>query len=102
MGGRTGKGREELLKENLTKKNRLLDLEIANKERKSVDRTEVDALLLHVATMQKTILFPALERELPPRAEGKTASEISVIGREIGDRLCEVFASTIEAWKRGD
>lgn len=101
VGNRVGKSRESLLTENLVKKNRLLDLEIANKERKSVDRGEVDSLLLHVAAMQKTVLFPALERELPPRAEGKTAAEIAILGREIGDRLCDVFTATIEAWKQG-
>lgn len=98
-GNRVGRGREELLKENLVKKNRLLDLEISEKEKKSVDRAEVDALLLHVATMQKTVLYPALERELPPRAEGKSASEISMMGRAIADRVCEIFTSSIESWK---
>ncbi len=98
---KTSRGREELLKENLVKKNRLLDLDIANKERKSVDRSEVDALLLHVATLQKTVLFPALENELPAKAEGKSAAEIRVLGREIGDRICDIFSSAIEAWKQG-
>ena len=102
VGNRASKTREGLLVEELTKENRLLDLRIAKEERRSVDRSEVDALLLHVATMQKTVLFPAMERELPPRAEGKTASEISVIGREIADRCCAVMASAIETWANND
>ena len=101
IGNFVGKGREELLKENLTKKNRLLDLEIANKERRSVDRAEVDSLLLHVGSLAKATLYPALERELPAKAEGRTAAEIALVGREIADRICEVFAANIEQWKQG-
>lgn len=100
VGNRVSKDREQLLKEKLEKENKLLDLKIAREEGTSIDRTAVDALLLHVATMQKTVLYPALERELPAKAEGRTAAEISLIGREIGDRLCAVFSSQIETWQR--
>jgi len=100
VGNRVSQDREELLREKLTKENRLLDLKIAREEKTSVDRAEVDALLLHIATMQKTVLYPALERELPAKAEGHTAAEISLIGREIGDRLCAIFTSQIESWQQ--
>jgi hypothetical protein len=75
-------------------------LQIAREERKSVDRGEVDAMLLNVASLQKAVLYPALERELPAKAEGKTAVEIAVIGREIADRICETLSGAVESWKR--
>ena len=100
VGNRVSGDREELLKDKLTKEIRLLALKIAREEKTSVDRAEVDALLLHIATMQKTVLYPALERELPAKAEGRTAAEVSLIGREIGDRLCAIFASQIESWQQ--
>lgn len=98
VGNRTSKGREELLKENLTKKNRLLDLQIAKEEKSVVDRSEVDSLLMHISTLAKAVLYPALERELPPRAEGRSAAEISLVGREIADRICEQMVRDIEVW----
>ncbi len=98
VGNRVSESREELLKANLTKKNRLLDLQIAKEEKTVVDRSEVDTLLMHISTLAKTTLYPALERELPPRAEGKTAGEITLVGREIADRICEQMARDIEVW----
>jgi hypothetical protein len=99
-GNQTSGQREELLTIAVEKRNRLLDLQIAREERKSVDRGEVDAMLLNVASLQKTVLYPALERELPAKAEGKTAVEIAVIGREIADRICETLSGAVESWKR--
>lgn len=101
VGNRSSKDREALLIEKLTKENKLLDLKIAKEERTSVARSEVDELLLHVATLQKAVLFPALENELPPRAEGRSAAEISVMGRELGDRICGIFAQAMETWNEG-
>lgn len=98
VGNRVSKGREELLGENLTKKNRLLDLQIGREERSMVDRADVDQLLLHVGSLAKTTLYPAMERELPARAAGRSAAEIAVIGREIADRICEQMQRGFEAW----
>jgi hypothetical protein len=98
VGNRVSKDREELIKEKLTKENRLLDLKIAKEEKTSVDRKEVDALFLHIATLAKTTLYPALERELPPKAEGRTAAEISLIGREMADKIVDQMQRDMEAW----
>lgn len=98
-GNHKGREREALLAASVEKRNRLLDLEIAREERKSVDRAEAEALFLHVASLQKTVLYAALERELPAKAEGRSASEIAVLGREMADRLCEIFAGPIDSWR---
>lgn len=97
-GNRVSESREELLKANLEKKNRLLDLQIAKEERTVVDREDINSLLLHIAALAKSILYPALERELPPRAEGRTAVEIGILGREFADRICDQMARDIEVW----
>lgn len=77
---------------------RLIDLKIAQIERKSIDKAEVNKLLLHVSSQQKAVLFAALEREMPGKCVGKTASEIARFGRELGDRLCAIFTRAIEEW----
>jgi len=92
--------RAELMEENLVKRNRLLDLEIAKQERSVIERAAVDALLLRVASMQKTILYQSLEREMPAKAAGRSAEEIAVLGRETADNLCEIFSREIEQWKQ--
>lgn len=98
-GNRVSESREELLKANLVKKNRLLDIQIAKEEKSVVDRAEVDQLLMHVSTLAKAVLYPALERELPPKAQGRNAAEISLVGREIADRICEQMRRDMEVWQ---
>ena len=95
---RMSKSREELIKEKLTKENRLLEIKIAEAEKKMVSRAAVDALLLHVSTLAKATMYPALERELPPKVAGRTAEEVSLIGREMADRICEQMQRDITAW----
>ena len=81
---------------------RLLDMKIAREERRTVERAEVNTLLLHVASQQKAVLFPALEREFPGKVVGRTASEISAQGRALADRLCEIFQREVEQWQTHD
>ena len=102
-GNRPAAGREELLQENLVKKNRLLDLEIGERERKSIDRTLVNALLLRLGSLQKTVLFQKLEKEMPAKAaaHGAPAVEMAKLGRETADALCELFAQEMDRWQEG-
>ncbi len=102
VGNRLGRRREVLLEDSVSKKNRLLDIEIANKERRTVDREEVNKLLLHVGSQQKAVLFAALEREMPGKVVGRTASEISAEGRKLALRLCTIFTREVETWQRQD
>ena len=81
---------------------RLLDMKIAREERRTVERAEVNTLLLHVASQQKAVLFAALEREFPGKGVGRTASEISAQGRALADRLCEIFQREVEQWQTHD
>lgn len=99
-GNRVGVGREELLKANLVKKNRLLDLEIAEKERKSVDRELVNQMLLRASAMLKTVAFQRLEHEMPAKAVamGAPLDAMRTLGREAAESLCDVFAQEMDKW----
>lgn len=101
-GNRVGKKRETLLEGRAEKQNRLLDLQIAKEERKYVERAEVNKLLLAVSSRQKAQLYAALEREYPGKVVGRTVSEISVLGRELADRLCEIFQQPVEQWQTSE
>lgn len=102
-GNRVVGTREGLLQENLVKKNRLLDLEIAEKEKKSIDRTLVNGLLLRLGSLQKTVLFQKLEKEMPAKAaaHGAPAAEMAALGRETADALCELFTQEMDKWQEG-
>ena len=104
VGNKTSKGREDLLKENLIKKNRLLDLEIALKERKVVDRSAVNQMLLRVASLQKTVVFQKLEHELPAKAVafGAPMDPMRTLGREAAEGICDIFAQEMEKWSNED
>lgn len=101
VGNKVTLGREELLKENLVKKNRLLDLEIELKERRVVDRSQVNQMLLRVASLQKTVAFQKLEHELPAKAIafGAPVEEMRGLGREAAEALCEIFAQEMTKWE---
>ena len=98
VGNRVAPRREALLESSVEKKNRLLDLEIARKEGRMVDRSSVDALHHAVFTRQKAVLFAALESEYPGKVVGRTASEIRMLGRQLAERICDVFSRDVEQW----
>lgn len=98
-GNRVSKSREELLKESLRAKIKLDNLKIAKEERTVVDRAEVDKFLLHIATLQKTILYQRLGRELGPKGEGKNATELNIYGQAVADELADIFANGLEQWQ---
>lgn len=98
-GQREKKNLVELKAGKLERENKKLDLEIAVTEKKMIAVKEVDALLLHIATLQKTILYQALEREMPAKGAGRSAGELTALGRGLADRLCEIFAEEETKWK---
>lgn len=91
--------RESLLERLADRKLRLLDLEIARKEQRTVLRADVDALHLQIATRQKVVLYAALESEYPGKVVGRTAAEIRIAGRQIADRICDVFTRDLSEWR---
>lgn len=100
VGNRVSKDREELLRENVEKKNKLLDLQIDRESVRSVDRGSVGALLQRIGSMQKAMLYAALEREYPGKVVGRNAAEIAVLGRNLADRISDVMQRDVEEWEK--
>ena len=100
-GNKGSASREELLKANIEKRNKLLDLQIAKEERTVVDRTVVDEMLLRLGSLQKTVLYQKLEKELPAKAaaHGAAVEPMQILGREIADGLCELFGQEMDRWQ---
>jgi hypothetical protein len=90
--------REKLLQENLRKKNHLLALQIAEKENRMVSTEAINEFLGRVATTQRAVFYGMLENDLPPRLAGKTAPEMSIIGRQTADKLCDIFSTELDQW----
>jgi hypothetical protein len=88
----------ELRQANLEKQNLRLDIEIARIEGELIEKREVRETFMRIELLMKAIFFAALEQELPARAVGKTAEEIRLIARDIGDRVCECFQNGDDQW----
>jgi hypothetical protein len=84
----------------LERETQKIDLELRRMEGETVEIKDVNAFLLHVATLQKTALYQALQKELPPRAHGKTEPELAVLGREVAEKLCEIFSQKLTEWTK--
>lgn len=92
------KERELLMRENLEKKNKLLDIDIAKAEGKVRTVAEVKALMLSIASKQNSILRQKLENEFPGKLKGLNATEIRAEGRKLADRLCDIFSDSTAAF----
>jgi hypothetical protein len=90
--------RARLMEENLSKRNHLLDLEIAKQENRMIEAAAVNEFLGRVGATQKTVFYAMLEGELPPRLVGKTQPEMTIIGRETADKLCDIFSTELDRW----
>ncbi len=101
VGNRASKSREQLLVEKLTKENRLLELKIAKEERTVVERAAVDQMLLRLGSLQKTLLYQKLEREMPVKAAagGADVEQMRKLGMETADSICELFRQGMTAWE---
>lgn len=99
-GNRVGVGREELLQEKLRGEIRLNQLKIEREEGKTILIDEVDARDLNLASLQKAYLYAVLGRELGARGAGKSAEELTVLGQQVADQICEVFNQGVEQWRK--
>lgn len=94
------KGRiTDLKQQNLEKQNRRLDIEIKRIEGEMIEMRDVDQAFMRAGLLLKSILFSALEQELPAKAAGRTPEEIRLIARDIGDRMCDCFKDVRDEWK---
>lgn len=84
----------------LERETQKIELELKRMEGETVEIAAVNEFLLHVATLQKTALYQALQKELPPRSAGKTEPELAVLGREVADTLCAIFTGKLTEWTK--
>ena len=100
QGRKSSEARENFLTARVQKQNRLLDIEIAKKERALVDRAAVDGMLLQVSSLAKTVLYQKMERELPAKLVGLTPPEMSIKMREAADEISEIIANGFRDWSQ--
>ncbi len=84
----------------LERETQKIELELRKMEGETVEMAAVNEFLLHVATLQKTALYQALQKEFPPRVVGLDEAEASVLGREVADKLCQIFSSQLAQWTK--
>jgi len=89
----------ELRQVNLERQNRRLEIEIKKIEGEMIEVREVREMFMRVALLLKSILFGALEQELPAKASGKTPEEIRMIARGIGDRMLDCLRNEQGTWE---
>ena len=89
----------ELQESKADKEDRILGLKLAREERKTVARADVDQLHLHIASLQKTVLYSILENEYPAKVVGRTSAEIKLAGRQVADRLCAIMQREVDQWQ---
>ena len=90
--------REKLMCQMLRAKTHGIELQNAERENRMIEVSAINEFLLHVGTLLKTVWYRELENDLPPRLAGKTAPEMSIIGRETADRLCDIFSTELDQW----
>lgn len=82
----------------LEREGQKLELELLRLEGQTLEASDVDTFLLHVATEMKLSLYQVLVKELPPRAAGRTDAELTVLGRETAEKLCAIFSGNHTRW----
>lgn len=99
---RTKEGAQNTNAEYKKVQTRLLLLEEAQKLKKMVDRSDVDALLSSMGSLQKAVLYASLGNEYPGKCVGLTSAEIKVYGLQLADRICQVFQRNSDNWMDKD
>jgi hypothetical protein len=89
---RASKDREHWLTRSAAARARLLEMEEERQRGETIRRADVDAVHLHVATRQRTILIQHLETELAPKLEGLSASAMRPVLRQTVDAICDVMS----------
>ena len=100
LGRKPSKEREDELTKRVRNQNRLLEIEIAQKENKLVERDGVNALMFQICHFAKITMFQKLENELPAKAAGLLPEEIRMVARGIGDEICDLMRVGFGEWQR--
>ena len=96
-GNRVSKSRETLLTEQVEKKNRLLDIDIAKKEGRLAPVESINEGAMRTASAQKQMLYQILVHELPPRTVGQDVATVRQLNQDTADRICELMRGQKDA-----
>lgn len=73
----------------------ILKARLAREKRTVIPAEEVQALLLHLSTQSRTVLYQFMETEAPPKLDGMSAAQMRPILREMADSICEKMGDLI-------
>jgi len=73
----------------------ILKAKLAREKRTVIPAEEVQALLLHLSTQSRTVLYQFMETEAPPKLDGMSAAQMRPILREMADSICEKMGDLI-------
>jgi hypothetical protein len=87
--------REELMCDNLAKRNALLDRQIAEADRRLIDGRKVAEMLVRERTINQETFRKRLLSEIPAEAEGKRASAIAALLQDAYDEYLDDIERSI-------
>lgn len=99
LGGQ-GKRGSELRDEKIRYETELIKAKIDREKRRVIPTEEVNALLLHIATTGKTLLYQFMETEAPPKLDGLAAAQMRPILREMADAISDKMADLIKDFEQ--
>ncbi len=100
LGAKTGGPSGSALKDEKTRHEiEILKARLAREKRTVIPAEEVNALLLHLSTQSRTVLYQFMETEAPPKLDGMTASQMRPLLREMADSICEKMADLIREFE---
>jgi len=77
----------------------LIQARLAREKRTVVPMDEVNALLLHLSTQSRTVLYQFMETEAPPKLDGMSAAQMRPILREMADTICGKMGDLIKEFE---
>lgn len=77
----------------------ILKAKLAREKRTVIPAEEVNALLLHLSTQSRTVLYQFMETEAPPKLDGMSAAQMRPILREMADEICGKMADLIREFE---
>ena len=93
--GGGAKGASALKDEKTRHEIEILKARLAREKRTVIPAEEVQALLLHLSTQSRTVLYQFMETEAPPKLDGMSAAQMRPILREMADAICEKMGDLI-------
>ena len=78
----------------------ILKAKLAREKRTVIPAEEVNALLLHLSTQSRTVLYQFMETEAPPKLDGMSAAQMRPILREMADSICEKMGDLIKDFEQ--